>query len=248
MKKIIYALLCLNFACQIHNSNSMVKTIVEGSGKLERVCRKIAPFDTIDLQGVGTLMLNSDQQKEPYALEVEGEDNIIPYIMSFVNHNTLIIKPMPTVHLIATNPLTYYVTAKWLSMIKQNGSTKIKAEALLGNLLSKRLSIELSNSSEIEIQKLCADELKVCASDSSKATLCGTVSHQEVHISELAKYNAQNLTSATAFIQASEFSEAEVKVTAGLKARASGKSNIAYVGNPHQKDTSRSGFASVVQR
>lgn len=89
---------------------------------------------------------------------------------------------------------------------------------------------------------------KVECSGASICTLSGSAQDLTVSVSGASKVNGASFTVRNAKVTASGASKASVKVLSGLKANASGASEICYYGNPATTDLTKSRGSSISGR
>jgi hypothetical protein len=85
MKRVALLLLLISFAAGCHGAFNQVR----GSGNRQRQTRQVAPFTSITTDGAFHVAVVS---QKPLALQVEGDDNILPLISTDVSGSTLHIK------------------------------------------------------------------------------------------------------------------------------------------------------------
>lgn len=189
---------------------------VQGSGNVQTEKRNVADFKAIDVGGVFEVEVVA--QKE-FSVEVEADDNLLQFIKTEVNGDTLVIKA------------------------DKRFSTKspIRVKISAPNIEN----LEVSGASKLSLANLKNDFLKVDASGASKIKVDGETKNLDIELSGESRFDAENLKSENATVDASGASNASVNVSGDLKADLSGASNVTYSGNPKNLDKKTSGASSV---
>jgi hypothetical protein len=202
---------------------------VRGSGEVITVEREVSDFDRVSLSGVGTLYISVGEEE---TLKIEAEDNLLPYIETFVQGQTLTIGFKDHGLRAAfqpTEPIRYYLTVKNLAGLSLSGAGNIEVD----EIATSELRIHTSGAGNIEIDKLTA---KVLDMDVSGAGNChiykGQVADQTLRISGAGGYQAPDLHSQTARIDISGLGGARVWVEEDLDIEISGAGTVTYFGSP----------------
>ena len=189
---------------------------VKGSGNVVNEKRNLANFNAIEVGGIFEVEVVA--QKE-FSVEVEADDNLLQYIKTEVNGDTLEIR-----------------TEKSIS---PKSSIRIRISA------PNIENLQVSGVSKVSVVNLKNETLKVDASGASKIKVDGETKNLEVELSGASKLDAENLKSENADIDGSGASNAAVNVSGDLKADLSGASKVTYTGNPKNLEKSTSGASSV---
>ncbi len=189
---------------------------VQGSGNVQTEKRNIADFKAIEVGGVFEVEVVA--QKD-FSVEVEADDNLLQYIKTEVNGDTLEIKT--TKRFSSKNPIRVRISAPNIE------------------------NLEVSGVSKLSLANVKNDSLKVDASGSSKITIDGETKDLDIELSGASRLDAENLKSENVRVDASGASNANVSVTGDLKVDLSGASKVTYSGNPKNLEKSTSGASSV---
>jgi len=212
---------------------------VSGSGNVVTETRDVAGFDEVQLRGIGRLEV--EQGKET-ALTVEADDNLMQYIETEVEGDTLVIsvkyKGLPFLTVNPSETIVYHLTVPALSRVSLSGSGDIAVDGFEAD----DLTVEISGSGDLEASNLAVDSFTYQLSGSGKATLSGTVDSQDLSISGSGRLEAGDLRSAEAFIEISGSGRAVLWVTDQLDISISGSGDVQYYGAPEvSQDVSGSG-------
>src|SRR6185369_1604644 len=123
MKKFALILIpiLLIFAGCKHGMHSGLK----GSGKREVQKRQISPFTSISTEGAFTIEVVSQQTQ---ALEVEGDDNILPLIITEVANGELRLRS--TQNFSVSEPVSFKISVPNLEKLTVSGAGKIQVSDL----------------------------------------------------------------------------------------------------------------------
>jgi hypothetical protein len=197
----------------------------------------VSGFSEVELAGIGDLtIIHGDAE----ALEIEAEDNLIPYIITEVKNDRLMIYEETGYAFSPTKPIRISITVRSLDALILSGFGNVTASALnLGTL-----GITLSGSGNIEMSQLAADSLNVKLSGFGNLTVSGVVPHQEAVINGAGSYIAGDLESESAMAILSGFGNCTLWAKESLDITLSGSGNLNYYGNPSLKQDV-SGFGQV---
>jgi hypothetical protein len=189
---------------------------VKGSGQTASEVRDIAGFHAIDVGGVFEVEVTA--QKE-FAVEVETDDNLLPFISTEVRNGVLRIKTDRK--LSTSNPIRIRVSAPDIN------------------------NLDVSGAARVTVENVKNDELTVDASGASKIRINGETAKLTVDVSGATKVDAEKLAVENATVEASGASKVAVQVSGDLRIKASGASRIDYSGGPTNVIKRTSGAASV---
>lgn len=189
---------------------------VKGSGQTASEIREVKEFHAIDVGGVFEVEIVA--QKE-FSVEVEADDNLLPFITTRVRNGVLRIgteKKLST-----SNPLRIRINAPDIE------------------------KIETSGASNLTIAGLKNEAISVDSSGASKIRLAGETAKLIIDLSGATKVDAEGLTAANGTVEASGASSALVNVSGKLQVDLSGASKVTYVGSPADIVKKTSGASSV---
>lgn len=222
----ITALLLLSLvlmACSIP-----VIKVVKGTGSLTTETREVGDFDSIQLNGTGKLVIT---QGESVALQIEAEDNILPYLESSVIGNTLQLGFHDNFWqrtLLPTEPITYSLVVTDLNALTFNGAGSLD----MNQLATDELSITVNGASQIKIKDLKADSLSIQINGTGNVGVAGEVTTQTVSIDGAGTVLNGDLKSSQANITANGLGIATVWATDHLDVTINGGGTLNYYGEP----------------
>jgi hypothetical protein len=212
-------------------------TRIIGSGNMDTETRRVSGFNSIQLNGIGTLYI---EQGKKESLEITAEENIIEYLDSVVIGNNLRLEVRDFVNLDPTKEIIYRLTVKDLEKIEVGGL----GELHFGPLETARLNFKISGSGDADFMDLQADSLILEISGLGNVKVAGKVETQRVELSGAGYYDAQDLSSSEAKVTISGTGKAVVWVKDELDVELSGMGDFQYYGSPILS-TDISGIGSV---
>ena len=200
-------------------------TTVRGSGNIIFESRRVADFNSVDLSGIGMLII---EQGDKESLEISAEENLLPYLRSEVSGNNLKLGVQEFVNIQPTEDIIYRLTVKDLNTIETSGLGNVEIDSLETN----RLFIEISGSGKVSIDDLRVESVTLEISGLGDINLTGKVSDQRVKLSGAGSYQAGNLESSSASVEISGTGNAVVWAIDTLTIELSGAGKVEYYGSP----------------
>ena len=208
--------------------------LIKGSGNVIVEDRKVSGFDKILVTGAGKVIIT---QGDSELLSIETDDNLMEYIETKVNGNTLEIGfKDDTVFssgggqtaLDPSKGFTFRVTVIDLEAILLSGAAKFEVE----KLKTDQLSIDLSGAGDVTVGDLNANQLDVVVSGAGDVEMVGKVELQNVLMSGFGRYQAFDLESQVTNVTISGAGGADLWVTDKLDVTISGAGDVEYYGSP----------------
>ena len=200
---------------------------VEGNGNLAEETREIGRFDTIELNGLGKIIVELGEEE---SLRVEAEENLLPHLETYTSGNRLVIEVEEDINIQPTEPVRFYITAVSLAGIDVSGLGDVQ----LPEVEADRFAVSISGLGDIEIAGLDAENFTVDLSGLGDLTIQGgEVFSQEINISGGGNYAASSLESSEAEVDVSGVGSATLRVSDTLKVSISGGGNVNYYGSPN---------------
>lgn len=197
--------------------NFSINSGERGSGNIQNEKREVSEFNAVDVGG--NFVVEITAQKD-YSLEVEADDNLLPFIKTEFDGETLRIESERK--LSSSNPIKIRISAPDIENLNISGAAKVSV-------------INLNNES-----------LNVDSSGASKISCEGQTKNLTVDMSGASNLDGENLKAENVSVDASGASKATVSVQNDLKADTSGASKVIYSGNPTNIKKKTSGAGSIV--
>jgi hypothetical protein len=210
---------------------------VEGNHHVVTESRNVSSFSEVKSQGDFEVNVIRDSIQ---FVEVEAEENLMPYIETHVSGNDLCVKTKNHRWLDNNFPIRVTVHTPSIDKLDLSGSGSLNADSL--NIQS--LSIDLSGSGEMDINAH-ARYLTAKISGSGHMTLSGDADESDIEISGSGRVDGYNMVQDTCFADISGSGHMYIQVIKFLDVKISGSGKIHYLGNP-VINTDISGSGEVV--
>ena len=193
---------------------------LRGSGNLITETRDVSGFDEIVVLGSGNVVVDVTGSE---SLELEAEDNIMPFLTTEVVGGRLELGFESGQLLSPRRDITYTITAAQLNGVTIRGSGDIDAS----NIDTDTFEVEISGSGDVEPE--------------------GTSDDLRVTISGSGRFDGTDLESTTGEVKVSGSGNVVVNVTDELDVTVSGSGDVKYIGDP-SLNSRVSGSGDVSQR
>lgn len=187
-----------------------------GSGNIKTEKRDIGAFASVDVSGAYEVEIVC--QKQP-GIEVEGDDNILPLVQTYVKNNTL------------------YITSERGFNVRK----PIKVRVTTGNLEG----LNSSGASKITLDGVKSEQLRIETSGASKINAAGETKNLEIESSGASTVDVGDLHAARVKVSLSGAGHANVYASEEVNADVSGAASVTYHGEPKVVNKSVSGAGSV---
>lgn len=212
---------------------------IKGSGNKVSESREVGGFDGVELAGAGSLYV---RQTGTESISVEGDDNVVPHVITEVRDGTLVIRMEDGVSVNPSVPLVYNVTVRDISSLGLSGAGNVEAN----DLKTRDFKLKLSGAGHVMLGNFAGETLDLSVSGAGDVTVSGMVGSQKVAISGAGRYKADDLRSDTANVVTSGVGSASVWVNNTLNATISGVGSIQFYGNP-TVEAQRSGMGHITR-
>ena len=200
MKRIVLMLLLVSLA--VGCSHGLLNQ-VRGSGNRQREERKVASFTSIVTDGAFDITVVSQKQ---YALEIEGDDNVLPMIGTDVSGNVLHIKNRSSYSV--SQPIKITISVPNLEAVSSNGAGRIK----ITDLKNDRFELDVNGAPAVE----ASGETKLLK---IKANGAGNI-------------DTRRLRATSADVNSNGVAQIDLYAREHLDVVVSGPSNVTYEGDP----------------
>lgn len=201
MRKIAWLILVIAFALPACHHGRISE--IKGSGNRQSQKREIAPFTAIETQGAFTIEVTC---QKGLSLEVEGDDNVLPFVTAEVHANVLHLK----------NSKGYSV------------SEPVKIKISVPNLDG----VSVSGAGKIDIKEMKNDSFQIDATGAPYITVSGNTGVVNIESSGAGKIDTNNLRAARGVVESNGASIIDLYVADQLDVTVSGPSTVTYKGDP----------------
>lgn len=163
------------------------------------------------------------------ALNIKADDNILDAIAVRDDGERLVIEyARDDVHYFPSRKVQVRASLSEVSSVEATQGSSVEA----ARLQDDRLEVVASGGSRVRLSELAVTELEVHASGGSRVRSAGNAPVQTVKLSGGSSYDAFDLESRNADLDADGGSSAKMNVTENLNVRAGGGSRVRYQGTP----------------
>lgn len=214
---------------------------IKGNGNNVTIERSTGDYDGIAVSGWFDVDLVSGNEGE---ITLQGEENLLEYIITEVKDGKLVIKTEKGVNLKSSSwksEIRITVPVQSISSVSMSGSGDIVGKT---KIKSDKFSTAMSGSGDITLD-IDSRTISASMSGSGDITLSGTTKDFDATVSGSGDIEAYNLEADN--VSATVSGSADIQVTAkkSIKARVSGSGDISYRGNPEKVDTKTSGSGDI---
>jgi hypothetical protein len=196
-------------------------TVVSGSGLLRTEARDVASFTAIDLRAVGDAVVEVGPTA---SVEIDAEDNLLPYLTTSVVDGTLRIETKAGVTLRTTKAILYRITVPTLTRTSVAGSGTVHAEGIQGT----DFAADVSGSGQIVVK--------------------GTAQTAALDVSGSGRVDTTALASDALTVDVSGSGHVAARATGSLSASVGGSGDISVSGTAQQCRINVAGSGSVDAR
>ena len=213
---------------------------IKGNGNMTTVTRSTSDYDTVKCAGSFDYILVAGTEGK---ITLEGESNLLEYIVTEVKNGKLVIKTQKGKNLDPSRNKTIKVTIpfKDLDKVSLSGSGDLWNE---DKITSDNLEVSLSGSGDVVLDvqtKYVAGKV----TGSGDLTLKGSTTDLKAGVTGSGDFHGFNLNATNTDVAVTGSGDAEVVCNGNFKARVTGSGDIEYRGNPTKEDTKVSGSGSI---
>jgi predicted small secreted protein len=200
--------------------------VVRGTGDMTEETREVSGFNAVSLDGLGTIFIEQGNEE---SLHIEAEDNLMQFLETDVEGNTLVLSTREGINIVPTQGIFYYLTVRDLENITVDGLGNID----LPDLQTSRLVLDINGGGEINARSLEADNLDVDINGLGSINLDGGhVGQQTITIDGGGSYEARNMSSDTAAVSINGLGSANLWAQETLDVTIDGGGSVHYSGKP----------------
>jgi len=222
----------------ISSCNVISGDMITGNGNIRTEKRNTGNFNSVKASGAIDVEISNG---DAYAVSVEDDDNILPYIITEVNNGVLNVHYRDNTS-INNDHGKVYVTAPTLEKIISSGSADITSQDIIKN--SQQITLTASGSGNIKIG-VDAPETEASVSGSGNVSLHGRTKDFTCHISGSGDLDCKSFQSENTTVTVSGSGNAHVFASVHLSASVHGSGDVFYSGNPANPEIHTSGSGSV---
>ena len=213
---------------------------VKGNGNMTTITRNTGDYNSISCAGSFDYILVSGTEGR---LTIEGEENLMDYIITEVKGDKLVVKVKDFVSLRPSLKKGIKITIPFqdIASVALAGSGDLWTEDTIS---SDAFETSLAGSGDIVLE-VNAKHIKSNLSGSGDITLKGSTDSLETRVSGSGDFHGFDLQSNNTEAYISGSGDIDVVSNSQIKARVSGSGSVEYRGNPELKDTKVAGSGRI---
>lgn len=234
-KQIIILALSILFVSTSHAQWKGIK----GNNKTTTITRTTSNYDTIKCSGFMDFVLVKGTEGN---IKIEGEENLLEYIVTEVKNNILIVKVKNSKNLKPTkgNGIKITIPFEDIEKVSLSGSGDLWNEEKIS---TTNFDVALAGSGDIVLD-INTTSIKGSISGSGDLTLKGNTNNLVAKVTGSGDFYGFDLQSNNTEVSVAGSGDAKVVSNENLKARVAGSGDIVYKGNP-KTDTKIAGSGSI---
>jgi hypothetical protein len=202
--------------------------------------RKVDAFRGVNISGALSATIRQGSQQ---SVEVEADEDILDKIITEVRGGVLKVyrEDKANWKLFRNKNIRVYITCPELTSLEVHGASSVKGES---DFVANDFKLTASGASHATLS-LSTKKLNTHVSGASNVKISGRADSQQIDLSGASSYEAFDLVSNVAEVDASGASSAKIQVEEELSADVSGASGIRYKGSPRMRNVQSSGASSI---
>ncbi|WP_299885615.1 head GIN domain-containing protein [uncultured Lacinutrix sp.] len=234
---LVIALVMCSFSCV--NAQWKSKKI-KGNGNVTTIKRSTSDYDAVKCAGwMDFVLVNGDEGD----ITIEGEENLLDYIITEVDGNTLKIKTKNGINLKPSYNKSVKITIPFqdINEVSLSGSGDVMN---LDRIEASNFKTKMSGSGDI-VLNIKANYSEAYVTGSGDLTLKGQTDNLKASVTGSGDFHGFNLESNDVEAKVTGSGNIETVCNGELKARVTGSGDIEYKGNPKREDTKVTGSGSI---
>lgn len=214
---------------------------VKGNGNVTTETRSTEDYDGISVGGSFDVVLVDGKEGN---ITLNGEENILPYIITEVDGGTLKIRYKKNTNVRTTRKLTVTVTVKEIDQVSLGGSGNISSDT---QLKTDAFKINLGGSGKIKLN-LDASNVSASIGGSGDIILSGKTDTLKCSIAGSGSIKAYELKANELNASIAGSGSIRTTVEERIKAKVVGSGSIYYKGKPKYIDSKSVGSGDVIDK
>ena len=215
---------------------------IQGNGHITKETRNVGSYTAVSSSGFWDVMI---AYGESNSIQLEGDENLLPYIETKVENGKLAIKSKKNANLRSKNKLTIYVSLTRMTGISLSGSGDMIGKGKFENSGNTDVKLSGSGSINVEFEKVASLDLSI--SGSGNIRLSGSSREVNAKISGCGNSDCSGLNTDAATAMISGSGNIKVYANQKVEARISGSGNVYYRGAANDISKHVSGSGRVIK-
>lgn len=211
---------------------------IKGNGQMGEANRGLSGFTKVRQSGSFDVYLSNG----PYAIRIEAEENILPYIETELEGKQLRIRSAEGIRLNTTKPVKIYVSAPEIEEVQSAGSGDIRTESTLTH--AEKIRLITTGSADIEAA-VNAPTVLAEITGSGNLELSGETRTFKGEITGSGDMEAAQLKAESATVDIKGSGNANVYASVQLSVDVAGSGDVTYRGNASQISSKMRGSGTL---
>ncbi len=213
---------------------------VSGNGDVTTVTRTTSDYDAIKCAGFMDFILVQGNEGN---IKIEGEENLLDYIITEVKDNRLIVKVENGVNLKTSWNKGIVITIPFedISYVSLAGSGDVWNKDVISE---DDFKVSLAGSGDLNL-KIKAENLDSSISGSGDITIVGNTNNLNTSVTGSGDFHGFDLDANNTEVSVTGSGDAKVVSKKILNAKVTGSGDIEYKGNPEKENTKVVGSGSI---
>ncbi|MBF8149679.1 DUF2807 domain-containing protein [Winogradskyella sp. F6397] len=211
---------------------------IKGDGNIITTTVTTASYNAINTAGSMDFKLIKGKEGD---ISIKGDSNLIPYIITEVKNNALLVKIKKGYNLKPTETIVITIPYESISAVSLAGSGDVENSGIIE---ANHFKVSLAGSGDIDLQ-IASKTIESTLAGSGDIELKGKTTNLTTTIAGSGDFDGDDLNSTNVDATISGSGDISVHCNGELKVRISGSGDVKYSGNPTKKDTKISGSGSV---
>ena len=216
---------------------------IKGNGNLKKETRTVNEFSSISSHGpLDVKMVPGHSNK----IEVEADENLMPYIETNVENGKLIIQTKKNTNIKSSSKMIVYVSIDKIKSLQLSGSGNIEGN---GNLTGDASTeILLSGSGNIHLTSGSFNEVNFSISGSGNIVVKGgSANNVSVAVSGSGNISVSEIVAQNVEVKISGSGNVKVNADKSLNAKISGSGNVFYKGSAKNIESKVAGSGKIIK-
>jgi len=238
MNSLNFIAIVILIASVLFTSADSKSQTINGNGIVSKEKRNVSSFSKIEINSVMNVFLKQTSEE---SVTIESDNNLFPYIETFVKDNTLIIEIKDKTKFNKYDKMNLYVNFKDINNLENNSVGNVKSE---NKLELTSFSIENNSVGNLDLDLNCQN-LNVDINSVGNVTFSGKAVNVNISNNSVGNLDAFDMTAENMVIENNSVGNSNVYVTGEISIESNGVGNVFYKGNPKVKSLDKSGVGSV---
>ncbi|NCI47939.1 head GIN domain-containing protein [Sediminibacterium soli] len=199
---------------------------IEGNGQIRKESRQVGSYTAVSSAGAWDVMIGYGESS---TIQVEGDENLLPYIETEVENGKLQIRTKKRANLHSRKKITIYVSLTKMTGVSLSGSGDIIGKGRFRNEGSTSFKVSGSGNIRIDLDKV--GDADVSISGSGNITLAGSANRIDARVSGSGNADCQELITNDAEAHISGSGNIKLNANKSVDASISGSGNVSYKGS-----------------